>query len=130
MHKLLHLLLRKAVNSSLSPQLRSDARTAIAFSRWLEEKKYLEISTEEQAAQEMGIAKEQLAYFCSVTMGKPFKQLRKEYRIYEAKAILKQRPGISLDSLGEIVGIPDKSNFRRQFIEEVGCSPRDWVARN
>ena len=128
MHKIFRILLKRAVNSSLSHQNRSDARVALAFSSWLEEKKYLEVKTESEAAREMGIAKEQLAYFCSVNMGKPFKQLRKEYRIMEAKRILKQRPGISLESLGEIVGIPDKSNFRRQFIEVSGCTPKEWAS--
>lgn len=128
MHKIFRFLLRCAVNSGLPKQLRSDARVAMAFSVWLENKKYLEIQTEAEAAQEMGIAKEQLAYFCSVNMGKPFKQLRKEYRINEARRILRQRPGISLDTLGEIVGIPDKSNFRRQFMEVTGCTPKEWAS--
>ena len=129
-HKLFYLLLKRYIESNVSAQRRIDARLSIEFSKWLQDKRYLENVREDEAAGEMNMTREQLSFFCATVMGRPFRQLRKEYRIREATVILRLNPDISLETLGGMVGIPDKSNFRKQFRDVLGCSPREWLDDN
>lgn len=106
---------------------KNDARIVLAFCDWLFRKGYLETVSEEDVAKGLGVTMQELSSFCRIKLGSNFRQIRKEYRIREAKNLLKENPNLPLDVLGERVGIPDKSNFRRQFIEVTGCSPSEWV---
>ena len=130
MNKLSKFLLRMVLFSNLSSQHRNDAKILLAFSQWIADKRYLEVLSQTEAARAMGVSKEQLAFFCSDRLGKNFSRIRKELRIAEACRILKRLPDTGLELLGEMVGIPDKSNFRKQFIEVVGQTPRSWLENN
>ena len=39
-------------------------------------------------------------------------------------------PGLPVSLVGEMVGIADKSNFKRQFADLAGMSPREWRERH
>ena len=59
-------------------------------------------------------------------MGVDFKTWRTQLRIEEAKRILLEDKDISINAAGEMAGFSDRSNFHRQFVKIVGCSPKQW----
>lgn len=79
-------------------------------------------------AADLNVSKEQLSYFFSHTVGQRFSSWRKSIRIEDAKILLLTRDDLSVTQIGTLVGIPDKSNFRRQFYEITGCFPCEWRA--
>lgn len=127
MTRLCQYILRRLLESNIPERKKTDAKIALAFAEWLATKGYLTAVSEEEVARGFGVSTAQLSSFCRVRMGCSFRQLRKEYRIREAKMLLRVNPELPLDVIGESVGIPDKSNFRKQFLDVVGCSPREWV---
>lgn len=82
----------------------------------------------EAIACDLNVSKEQLAYFFSHTVGQKFLSWRKSIRIEDAKILLLTRKDLSITQIGTLVGIPDKSDFRRQFYEITGCFPFEWRA--
>ena len=61
---------------------------------------------------------------------KKFLTWRKELRINDAKDLLLMHPNAPACHIGFVVGLCDKSNFRQQFREVVGCTPLEWRKRN
>ena len=93
-------------------------------------KQYLrqaEPTSMEEVAAELNISKAQLSHFFRVFYTMSFLRWRKEIRIEEARKLLLKNPGLSLDRLGYEVGIPDRSNMRRQFQEVTGKTPAQWL---
>ena len=41
-----------------------------------------------------------------------------------------EQPETPVRHIGYIIGFSDKSNFRRQFREVVGCTPTEWRRKN
>ena len=64
-------------------------------------------------------------YFAS-RMGMDFKTWRTNLRIEEAKRLLIENPELSTHIISEMSGFSDRSNFHRQFVKVVGCSPKQW----
>lgn len=129
-NRIARLLLEIIAECTIRLNRKTDAELVVSFCDWLMDKGYLKTESEEEAAASMGVTPQQLSTFCRTRLGKTFRQIRKEYRIREVQYLLKDNPDLPLDILGECVGISDKSNLRKQFIEIVGCSPREWVSRN
>lgn len=129
MHNIIKFFCRKVVASHLPTKNKMEAKVSLAFIYWLENKGFLSRSSEEEVASAMELTREELAAFCRESYGKPFRQLRKELRIREAMVLMEANPGYSLECLGDLVGIPDKSNFRRQFHDVTGYTPSEWKDR-
>ncbi len=55
-----------------------------------------------------------------------FKEWINYLRIDEAKNLLVQHPDMPVSQIGAMVGLPDKSNFGRQFTRLTGKSPQAW----
>jgi transcriptional regulator GlxA family with amidase domain len=51
---------------------------------------------------------------------------RKDLRIREARHLLLDYPDLPVSVIGEMAGIVDKSNFKRQFCQATGMTPRRW----
>ena len=130
MNRFYQFLIRAILQSCIPDRKSTDIKIALAFGEWLSRKGYLEAVPEEVVADSFGVSAVELSSFCRIRMGSSFRQLRKKYRIREAKLILAETPTLTLDAVGERVGIPDRSNFRKQFIEQTGFSPSEWVERN
>lgn len=81
----------------------------------------------DEAAADIGVSKEQLSAFFLRYYHTSFYKWRKERRIAEAKTLLLCNPSMSLSELGAVVGIPDRANMRRQFQEETGMTPAQWL---
>ena len=79
-------------------------------------------------ADELGVSKEQLSFYFSNRIHRRFDTWRMELRIEEAKILLVDFPDVPASAVGAMVGIPDKSNFRRQFYEQTGFTPSEWRA--
>ena len=93
----------------------------------MNEKKYREFGTSlDDVASEMNVERDQLALYFSVVKKTKFLSWRKKLRIDEAKALLLDFPDLPVNAIGALVGIPDHSDFRRQFFELVGCFPQQW----
>ena len=94
---------------------------------WVRQKRYKEYDkSREDIARELHTSKETLqSYFMSV-LGMDFKTWRTNLRIEEAKRLLLERKELSTNIIGEMSGFSDRSNFHRQFVKIVGCSPKEW----
>jgi len=55
-----------------------------------------------------------------------FKEWINHLRIEEAKNLLQNHPEMPVSQIGTMVGLPDKSNFGRQFTRLTGKSPQAW----
>lgn len=78
---------------------------------------------------ELGLTNMELSFYCSHILNKKFLSWRKEMRIKDAQRLLIEHPEIPVRHIGYIVGLNDKSYFRRQFKEIVGCTPTEWRER-
>ena len=98
---------------------------------WLQEKGYLRpLTTIEEIAEDIGVEPDQLAAYLHRKNGKNVLGWRKGLRLEEAKRLLLDRPDRSIASIARMIGIDDKSNFKRQFTEMVGMSPQQWRERH
>lgn len=105
----------------------ADARTEICLEKWVGERKYTNPdSTLEDVADDIGVSTLQLAYYFKIVLGQSFQTWRKKKRIRDAQVLIAQNPEKSIASIGYSVGIMDKSNFRRQFLEETGMTPIEY----
>jgi AraC-like DNA-binding protein len=102
-----------------------------ALEEWVEQKKFSEYDkSREEVAKELGTSKEHLHLYFTTVKGIDFKTWRTELRINEAKRLLLENRELSTNVIGEIAGFSDRSNFYRQFVKLVGCSPRQWRESN
>lgn len=127
MERLLRLLLKIAADRFPVARIRIDIRVYLALMSWISDKGYLKTGSIADVAEKMNLSPEQLSFFCSERLGKPFRQIRKEHRIREAEILLKENPEMSLKELGLSVGIPDKSDLRKQFRDVTGMYPSEWI---
>lgn len=101
--------------------------TVRAIKCWLSHKGYLKaLNTLEAVADDIGVSPGCLSCFFRVAMKKPFLSWRKELRIEEAMHLLDDNPDLPISMAGSLVGIEDKSNFKRQFKEVAGISPAEY----
>ena len=110
-------------------QNKIDSRIRRALADWIAAgKHHEEYPSMDAVAEDLGVSKEQLSYFFTNRLRQRFRSWRKELRIEEAKSLLLSFPHLSASAIGAMVGIPDKSNFRKQFYELTGCTPSEWRA--
>lgn len=102
-----------------------------ALAKWIEEKKFQheDISRDDIAAS-LGTDRYFLAFYFRNRMRTEFRVWRTRLRIEEAKQLLVKYPDLSVSTIGQIVGMSDRSNFQKKFIEIVGISPKDWRKLN
>lgn len=112
------------------PSKMSDKRFAAlekALETWVENKMYCEYDkTRDQIAAELNTTKEILHLYFVTKKGEDFRTWRTILRIEEAKKLLLENKETSINIIAETSGFSDKSNFHRQFVKIVGCSPKQW----
>ena len=97
------------------------------LAKWVKQKKYVEIDkSREDVASELHTTREILHLYFTTRKGVDFKTWRTELRVEEAKKLLLKNKDISTNVVGEMSGFSDRSNFHRQFVKLVGCSPKQW----
>ena len=98
-----------------------------AISRWVDEKRYREYDkTRDEIARELHTSKDILHLYFATKVGMDFRTWRTTLRIEEAKRLLLENKDASVNIIAEASGFSDKSNFHRQFVKIVGCSPKEW----
>ena len=98
-----------------------------ALDKWVKQKKFCEYDKSRgDVVKELDTTKEILHMYFSTYVGKDFKTWRTELRIEEAKRLLVDNKDMSTNVIGEIAGFSDRSNFHRQFVKIVGCTPKQW----
>ncbi len=109
------------------PSARSEARLEEAIQKWVADKGYrkYDLSRDEIASQ-LGTTREYLHHYFMVRLGVDFKTWRTQLRIEDAKQMLLSDRKLSTNLIGEMCGFSDRSNFHRQFVKIVGCSPKEW----
>ena len=94
---------------------------------WVEKKLFCEYDkTRDQVAEELHTTKEMLNFYFTSHLGVDFRTWRTNLRIEEAKRLLLENKDASINIIAEASGFSDKSNFHRQFVKIVGCSPKQW----
>lgn len=98
-----------------------------ALNRWVAEKKFCEFDkTRDDIAAELRTTKEFLQLYFTTKVGLDFRTWRTQLRIEESKKLLLENREASIQIIAEASGFSDKSNFHRQFVKIVGCSPKEW----
>ena len=98
-----------------------------ALKTWVAQKRYCEYDkSREDIAMELNTTKEALHHYFVTRKGVDFKTWRTQLRIEEAKRMLVENMDFSVNIIGELAGFSDRSNFHRQFVKLVGCSPKQW----
>ena len=94
---------------------------------WVKDKKFRECDkTREEVAKDLHTTKDGLQMYFNVKKNIDFRTWRTELRVQDAKHILLENTDLSIQSVGEMAGFSDRSNFHRQFTKIVGCSPKTW----
>ena len=98
-----------------------------ALKIWVAKKRYCEYDkSRDEIAAELKTTKEALHQHFVTRKGVDFMTWRTELRIEEAKRMLIENKDYSINIIGEMSGFSDRSNFHRQFVKLVGCSPKQW----
>ena len=98
-----------------------------SLEQWVNQKGYREYDkSREEIARELHTTKEILHHYFISRKGVDFKTWRTELRIEEAKRLLLKDMDASTNIIAEASGFSDRSNFHRQFVKFVGCSPKQW----
>ncbi len=98
-----------------------------SLEKWVQEKRYCEYDrSREEIARELKTSKEFLHLYFINVKNVDFKTWRTQLRIEEAKRLLLENKDASTNIIAEAAGFSDRSNFHRQFVKIVGCSPKQW----
>ena len=129
MKKLLQLKFRRS--AAAAARLQWDGRTGEAVERWVQSRGYLKpLATVAEIADDIGVPADRLTVWVRIHTGSTLLGWRKGLRIEVAKRILLEYPDLPVSTVGLMVGIDDKSNFKRQFTELVRQTPRQWRERH
>ncbi|CAL2101608.1 AraC family transcriptional regulator [Tenacibaculum sp. 190130A14a] len=77
-------------------------------------------------SKKIGVSSHKLSQFLNDNLGKSFATFLNEYRIEEAKRLLKENDNITLESIGFEAGFSSKSNFYATFKKLVGQTPAQY----
>lgn len=120
---------RKVAVDSLPASIKESEfqKLEAALEQWVNERRYCEYDkSREQIARELNTTKEILHHYFTSRKGMDFKTWRTELRIGEAKRLLLKDKKASTNIIADASGFSDRSNFHRQFVKIVGCSPKQW----
>ena len=74
----------------------------------------------------IGVSSHKLSQFLNDNLGKSFATFLNEYRIEEAKKLLKENHKITFENIGFEAGFSSKSNFYTTFKKVVGQTPAQY----
>lgn len=125
-----NIIRRLAISGRIRPHRYLQSKTMTAMEQWLKEKRYLEGDMNmSKVAEQLGVSAGDLSYFCHDKLKVNFLSWRKELRIFEAKKIIRTNPELPMYIVSSRVGISNRSNFRKQFLEVTGITPTQWRNR-
>jgi len=98
-----------------------------AIEEWEQKKVFTEpFITIEQVAGQVKTNRTYLSTYVNTYKKMTFKEWINHLRIEEAKRLLINHSSMPVSQIGAMVGLPDKSNFGRQFSKKTGNSPQAW----
>ena len=104
-----------------------EKRAVEIFDLWVREKGYCRAElTMQQVADSLNITHSDLSWVCGRVYGTSFLNLRKRLRLKDAARMLVEQKNVPVAVIAARVGIPDRTNFKRQFFSEYGMNPQDW----
>jgi AraC-like DNA-binding protein len=77
-------------------------------------------------ADQLHVTVHQLSQVINEGLGKSFFEMTAEYRIEEAKRLLKEQANIKIEEIAEQVGYNSKSSFNTSFKKITGKTPSEW----
>jgi len=80
----------------------------------------------EGLANQMGISKHLLSRVLNETYHNGFSHYIRDFRVHEAKALIKTRPELSLEGIGYEAGFNSRSAFYDAFKKTVHCTPAEF----
>ena len=102
------------------------ARLEAKLNAWVEKRGYcLSERTVKETAARIGTDSTKL-YRYFYMKGQDFRSWRTELRIKDAMEQMIREPDTSISAIGLRVGVPDRSNFCRQFKAVAGQTPETW----
>lgn len=105
----------------------TDMRIKRVMSDWIGLRKYWDNNMDLEAlANSADVQREEISFFLKKFASAKLMTMRKELRLEDAKELLIENKDMSAASIGKMVGINDKTDFRRQFREYVGMTPSEW----
>ena len=105
------------INEKLSRSLRA----------WVMEKKFcLSYPDMQSIADDLDVSEEQLSYYCRTELGERFYTWRKGIRMRYAAFLLCFDKKTPISAIARMVGVNDRSDFRRQFNEILRMPPEEW----
>ena len=106
----------------------SEAReVGVLVQQWVKAKGYrLSHRTLQEAAENIGTDSVRLHRYCINSLGMDFRAWRTSLRVEDAKKMLIEEPELPSSQIARMVGVKDRSNFFRQFMEITGSSPDQW----
>ena len=79
-----------------------------------------------ELASQLKLSVHQLSQAINDGLGKSFFEMTAEYRIEEAKLLLKEKMNIKVEEIAEEVGYNSKSSFNTAFKKLTGMTPSEW----
>jgi AraC-like DNA-binding protein len=79
-------------------------------------------------AQRLNVSVHALSQVINEGMGKSFFEMAAEYRVEEAKRLLKEQPHVKVEEIAEQVGYLSKSSFNTAFKKITGRTPSEYRA--
>lgn len=99
-----------------------------ALEQYIAAKGYTQIDIDnENIMQQLNADRATINHYFNNVLGMDFRTWRTMLRVEEAKKLIRQNPGMTMNIIGEKAGFSDKSNFSRQFKKFVGCSPTEYA---
>ncbi|HEX6226706.1 MAG TPA: helix-turn-helix domain-containing protein [Chryseolinea sp.] len=80
-------------------------------------------------AQQLGTSVHMLSQTINERLGKSFFEMVAEYRVSEAKSLLRDHPNIKVEEIAEQVGYNSKSSFNTAFKKLTGTTPSEFRSR-
>ena len=108
-------------------QFKLQRQTREAVDEWVIRRGYTKaLPTLERIADDIGVPADRLSIYIRIKTRKSVLSWRKELRMQEARRLLLVYPELPVSVVGEMSGVDDKSNFKRQFCQSTGMTPRRW----
>ena len=120
------ILNNAAVKSLQSKRQNKESELLARTEKWISAKGWQEDLSMSGVAAKLGTDTDNLSVLFRERFGIRFLEWRRKVRIEEAKRLLLEDKTIPTAVIGEAVGIPDRSNFRRQFKMVTGYTPAEW----
>lgn len=102
-------------------------KICLSLSEWIAKKGYCNPECSLRSlSDDFGVAEDHLICYFQENYKGGFRRFRTDLRIELAKKLLLSMPDAPFSRIAVLVGILDKTNFRRQFKENVGMTPDMW----